>query len=105
MVSFHMHLLGSLRLQKKGLLHPTNTIPRDYRLSDILIGHYCPAPTKMSLQDFPAMSTNGAQERVRELKTRLLSWDFHPHDLCEDDLMRCVVIVIQEVRSSKDSEI
>ncbi|KAI8600915.1 hypothetical protein EDD21DRAFT_121433 [Dissophora ornata] len=43
------------------------------------------------------MSSNGAQERVEELKIRLLSWDFHPHDLCEDDLMRCVVIVIQEV--------
>ncbi|KAG0309945.1 3',5'-cyclic-nucleotide phosphodiesterase [Dissophora globulifera] len=36
-------------------------------------------------------------ERVEELKIRLLSWDFHPHDLCEDDLMRCVVIVIEEV--------
>ncbi|KAF8954705.1 3',5'-cyclic-nucleotide phosphodiesterase, partial [Entomortierella lignicola] len=47
--------------------------------------------------DFPSMSSRAAQERVEELKNRLLSWDFHPHDLCEEDLMRCVVIVIQEV--------
>ncbi|KAK3843607.1 MAG: hypothetical protein J3R72DRAFT_105920 [Linnemannia gamsii] len=43
------------------------------------------------------MSTIAAKERVDHLKKRLLSWDFHPHDLCQDDLMRCVVIVIQEV--------
>ncbi|KAF9100474.1 3',5'-cyclic-nucleotide phosphodiesterase [Mortierella sp. AM989] len=46
---------------------------------------------------FPSMNTHAAQERVDQLKNRLLSWDFHPHDLCEDDLMRCVVIVVQEV--------
>ncbi|KAF9125716.1 3',5'-cyclic-nucleotide phosphodiesterase [Mortierella sp. 14UC] len=67
------------------------------RLSDILVNHYCPTPTKVSLRDFPSMSTNAAKERVDHLKKRLLSWDFHPHDLCQDDLMRCVVIVIQEV--------
>lgn len=43
------------------------------------------------------MSSAAAKERVDHLKRRLLSWDFHPHDLCQDDLMRCVVIVIQEV--------
>ncbi|KAF9900462.1 3',5'-cyclic-nucleotide phosphodiesterase [Linnemannia zychae] len=68
-----------------------------HRLSDILVNHYCPTPTKVSLRDFPSMSTNAAKERVDHLKKRLLSWDFHPHDLCQDDLMRCVVIVIQEV--------
>ncbi|KAF9415243.1 3',5'-cyclic-nucleotide phosphodiesterase, partial [Entomortierella beljakovae] len=72
-----------------GLLHQ--------RLSDILINHYCPTPSKETLQDFPSMSTFAAQERIEELKIRLLSWDFHPHDLHEDDLMRCVVVVIQEV--------
>ncbi|KAG0042687.1 3',5'-cyclic-nucleotide phosphodiesterase [Gryganskiella cystojenkinii] len=66
-------------------------------LSDILINHYCPTPSMMTLQDFPSMSSLGAKERVVQLKKRLLSWDFHPHDLCEEDLMRCVVIVIQEV--------
>lgn len=43
------------------------------------------------------MSSQAAAERVAMLKKRLLSWDFHPHDLCQDDLMRCVVIVVQEV--------
>ncbi|KAG9072485.1 3',5'-cyclic-nucleotide phosphodiesterase [Linnemannia hyalina] len=66
-------------------------------LSDILVNHYCPTPTKVSLRDFPSMSSAAAKERVDHLKRRLLSWDFHPHDLCQDDLMRCVVIVIQEV--------
>ncbi|KAF8927598.1 3',5'-cyclic-nucleotide phosphodiesterase, partial [Dissophora ornata] len=88
--------------QKNSLTLPSHTRLRnvflkDQWLSDILVSHYCPTPTKISLQDFPSMSSNGAQERVEELKIRLLSWDFHPHDLCEDDLMRCVVIVIQEV--------
>ncbi|KAI1321636.1 3',5'-cyclic-nucleotide phosphodiesterase [Mortierella claussenii] len=88
--------------QKNSLALPSHTRLRnvflkDQWLSDILISHYCPTPTKMSLRDFPSMSSNAAQERVEDLKLRLLSWDFHPHDLCEDDLMRCVVIVIQEV--------
>lgn len=43
------------------------------------------------------MTSQAAQERVKYLKKRLLSWDFHPHDLSEDDLMRCVVIVVREV--------
>ncbi|KAF9933969.1 3',5'-cyclic-nucleotide phosphodiesterase [Linnemannia zychae] len=51
----------------------------------------------MPLRDFPSMSSFAAKERVKHLRNRLLSWDFHPHDLCEEDLMRCVVIVIQEV--------
>lgn len=51
----------------------------------------------MTVHDFPSMSTLAAQERVKHLKKRLLSWDFHPHDLSENDLMRCVVIVVQEV--------
>ncbi|KAF9405053.1 3',5'-cyclic-nucleotide phosphodiesterase [Podila epigama] len=70
---------------------------KDQWLSDILIHHYCPPPTKISIVDFPSMSSHAAAERVAMLKKRLLSWDFHPHDLCQDDLMRCVVIVIQEV--------
>jgi len=74
-----------------------STFPLFLRLSDILINHYCPTPSNFSLQDFPSMSSLGAKERVAQLKKRLLSWDFHPHDLCEEDLMRCVVIVIQEV--------
>ncbi|KAG0002638.1 3',5'-cyclic-nucleotide phosphodiesterase [Entomortierella chlamydospora] len=88
--------------QKNSLALPSHTRLRnvflkDQWLSDILISHYCPTPSKMTLQDFPSMNTRAAQERIDELKGRLLSWDFHPHDLCEDDLMRCVVIVIQEV--------
>ncbi|ORZ28631.1 hypothetical protein BCR41DRAFT_752 [Lobosporangium transversale] len=88
--------------QKNTLALPSHTRLRnvflkDQWLSDILISHYCPTPSKMSLRDFPSMSSDAALERVEELKSRLLSWDFHPHDLCEDDLMRCVVIVIQEV--------
>ena len=43
------------------------------------------------------MSTYAAKERVEYLKSKLLSWDFHPHDLCQDDLMRCVAIVLEEV--------
>ncbi|KAF9092736.1 3',5'-cyclic-nucleotide phosphodiesterase [Mortierella sp. AD031] len=75
----------------------TLALPSHDRLSDILVNHYCPTPTKVSLRDFPSMSSTSAKERVDQLKKRLLSWDFHPHDLCQDDLMRCVVIVIQEV--------
>lgn len=74
-----------------------NVFLKDQWLSDILVNHYCPTPTKVSLRDFPSMSSAAAKERVDHLKRRLLSWDFHPHDLCQDDLMRCVVIVIQEV--------
>ncbi|KAG0289227.1 3',5'-cyclic-nucleotide phosphodiesterase [Linnemannia gamsii] len=74
-----------------------NVFLKDQWLSDILVNHYCPTPTKVSLRDFPSMSSVAAKERVDHLKRRLLSWDFHPHDLCQDDLMRCVVIVIQEV--------
>ncbi|KAG0206484.1 3',5'-cyclic-nucleotide phosphodiesterase [Mortierella sp. GBA30] len=88
--------------QKNALVLPSHTRLRnvflkDQWLSDILIHHYCPTPTRISLQDFPSMSSYAAQERVDHLKKRLLSWDFHPHDLCQDDLMRCVVIVMQEV--------
>ncbi|KAF9272978.1 3',5'-cyclic-nucleotide phosphodiesterase, partial [Mortierella alpina] len=74
-----------------------NVFLKDQWLSDILIHHYCPTPTRISLQDFPSMSSYAAKERVDQLKDRLLSWDFHPHDLCQDDLMRCVVIVMEEV--------
>ncbi|KAF9203446.1 3',5'-cyclic-nucleotide phosphodiesterase, partial [Haplosporangium sp. Z 27] len=81
--------------QKNTLALPSHARLRNVFLKDQC--HYCPTPSKMTLQDFPSMSSRAAQERVEELKNRLLSWDFHPHDLCEEDLMRCVVIVIQEV--------
>ncbi|KAG0253592.1 3',5'-cyclic-nucleotide phosphodiesterase, partial [Mortierella polycephala] len=74
-----------------------NVFLKDQWLSDILIQHYCPTPTRASLQSFPSMSTYAAKERVEHLKAKLLSWDFHPHDLCQDDLMRCVAIVLEEV--------
>ncbi|KAK3825875.1 MAG: hypothetical protein J3Q66DRAFT_396795 [Benniella sp.] len=88
--------------QKNSLALPSHTRLRnvflkDQWLSDILISHYCPPPSKMTVQDFPSMTSQAAQERVKYLKKRLLSWDFHPHDLSEDDLMRCVVIVVREV--------
>ncbi|KAG0352544.1 3',5'-cyclic-nucleotide phosphodiesterase, partial [Podila minutissima] len=88
--------------QKNALALPSHARLRDVFLkdqwlSDILIHHYCPPPTKISISDFPSMSSQAAAERVAMLKKRLLSWDFHPHDLCQDDLMRCVVIVVQEV--------
>ncbi|KAF9953572.1 3',5'-cyclic-nucleotide phosphodiesterase [Mortierella alpina] len=88
--------------QKNALALPSharlrNVFLKDQWLSDILIHHYCPTPTRISLQDFPSMSSYAAKERVDQLKDRLLSWDFHPHDLCQDDLMRCVVIVMEEV--------
>ncbi|KAF9580382.1 3',5'-cyclic-nucleotide phosphodiesterase [Lunasporangiospora selenospora] len=88
--------------QKNNLSFPSHARLRsvflkDQWLSDILVSHYCPTPTKISIHDFPSMSSYAAMERVVELKRRLLSWDFHPHDLCQDDLMRCVVVVIQEV--------
>ncbi|KAF9947464.1 3',5'-cyclic-nucleotide phosphodiesterase, partial [Mortierella alpina] len=88
--------------QKNALALPSharlrNVFLKDQWLSDILIHHYCPTPTRISLKDFPSMSSYAAKERVDQLKNRLLSWDFHPHDLCQDDLMRCVVIVMEEV--------
>ncbi|KAF9575346.1 3',5'-cyclic-nucleotide phosphodiesterase [Mortierella alpina] len=88
--------------QKNALALPSHARLRDVFLkdqwlSDILIHHYCPTPTRISLKDFPSMSSYAAKERVDQLKDRLLSWDFHPHDLCQDDLMRCVVIVMEEV--------
>ncbi|KAF9936559.1 3',5'-cyclic-nucleotide phosphodiesterase [Mortierella alpina] len=88
--------------QKNALALPSharlrNVFLKDQWLSDILIHHYCPTPTRISLKDFPSMSSYAAKERVDQLKDRLLSWDFHPHDLCQDDLMRCVVIVMEEV--------
>ncbi|KAG0315060.1 3',5'-cyclic-nucleotide phosphodiesterase, partial [Podila horticola] len=88
--------------QKNALALPSHARLRDVFLkdqwlSDILVHHYCPPPTKISIADFPSMSSQAATERVAMLKKRLLSWDFHPHDLCQDDLMRCVVVVIQEV--------
>ncbi|KAF9157672.1 3',5'-cyclic-nucleotide phosphodiesterase [Actinomortierella ambigua] len=91
--------------QKSSLALPSharlrNVFLKDQWLSDILINHYCPpqaAQGKINISDFPSMGTPAAVERVKHLRKRLLSWDFHPHDLCQEDLMRCVIIVFQEV--------
>ncbi|KAG0245199.1 3',5'-cyclic-nucleotide phosphodiesterase [Actinomortierella wolfii] len=89
--------------QKSSLALPSharlrNVFLKDQWLSDILISHYCPPQQhKINIADFPSMSSAAALERVKHLRKRLLSWDFHPHDLCQEDLMRCVVIVFQEV--------
>ncbi|KAF9972429.1 3',5'-cyclic-nucleotide phosphodiesterase [Actinomortierella ambigua] len=89
--------------QKSSLALPSharlrNVFLKDQWLSDILINHYCPPQqTKINIADFPSMGSAAALERVKHLRKRLLSWDFHPHDLCQEDLMRCVVIVFEEV--------
>ncbi|KAF9976187.1 3',5'-cyclic-nucleotide phosphodiesterase, partial [Modicella reniformis] len=96
------HQLNSLSRQDFGTVQPWSRrclakADRGTGGEDFVLGHYCPAPSKMTIQEFPSMTSLAAQERVKHLKKRLLSWDFHPHDLSEDDLMRCVVVVVEEV--------
>lgn len=44
-----------------------------------------------------SLDTIASRERVRFLRIKLTSWDFSPHELSEDDLLRCVVIVFHDV--------
>lgn len=37
------------------------------------------------------------RERIMLLRGQVCSWHFSPHDLTEEDLLRCVALIFQDV--------
>lgn len=39
------------------------------------------------------------RDYIRQLKGRLCSWDFSPHELSDEDLLRCVALIFEDAMS------
>jgi hypothetical protein len=65
----------------------------------MIVNYYTPPFRRVDPLDFPRLDTNAAQERRQFLCLQLHSWSFCPHDLSDDDLLRCVEIIFVKVMS------
>ncbi|KAI9599220.1 hypothetical protein BDF19DRAFT_382090 [Syncephalis fuscata] len=63
----------------------------------MIVNYYTPPFRRVDPLDFPRLDNNASQERQQFLYLQLNSWSFCPHDLSDDDLLRCVEIIFTKV--------
>ncbi|RUO96910.1 hypothetical protein BC936DRAFT_141270 [Jimgerdemannia flammicorona] len=75
---------------------------KDKWVSDLIVEYYSPHDLSISLQGFPSLDEAANTERTKFLKARISSWDFLPHEFAEEDLMRCVYLIFQQVLAMEE---
>ncbi|CAG8571466.1 11358_t:CDS:10 [Funneliformis caledonium] len=67
---------------------------KDKWLNDTIIQYYTPL-SSIDLSYFPRLNSAAEIERTNQLKKMLTEWEFDSHNLSDDDLLRCVVIIFE----------
>ncbi|KAK9760252.1 3',5'-cyclic-nucleotide phosphodiesterase [Basidiobolus ranarum] len=75
---------------------PRGALTRDTWLEEVIVNHYAPPYHHVDISSFPQLNSASDQERVLSLRRMLSSWEFCPYDLSEEDLLRCILIILQD---------
>ncbi|KAL1915937.1 uncharacterized protein VTP21DRAFT_6325 [Calcarisporiella thermophila] len=74
---------------------------RDRWLGNFLMEYFCPPIASVDL-GYPRLNSTATEERNLILKSRLCSWNFCTQDLSEEDLLRCVCLIFEQVLSLEE---
>ncbi|KAF0469187.1 HD-domain/PDEase-like protein [Gigaspora margarita] len=72
---------------------------KDKWLAKALIEYYTPPESTVNIPFTPKLSQASELERRNVLKNKLSEWDFNPHQLNDDELLKCVIIIFDHVMS------
>ncbi|KAL1916756.1 uncharacterized protein VTP21DRAFT_5460 [Calcarisporiella thermophila] len=68
----------------------------DQWLCDILLEYFNPSLASVEQYNFLCLDAAADEERVNYLKSRVCSWDFWPQEMTEEDLLRCVYLMLEQ---------
>ncbi|KAJ1969845.1 3',5'-cyclic-nucleotide phosphodiesterase [Dimargaris xerosporica] len=68
----------------------------DAWLERSVVASFTPSALQPGCHRFPSMTGAMAAERIARLRERLVSWDIFPFDLSEDDLLRCICLMLTD---------
>ncbi|KAJ1912989.1 3',5'-cyclic-nucleotide phosphodiesterase [Tieghemiomyces parasiticus] len=61
-----------------------------------VVESFTPSSLRALRASFPVMTGTAAERQNTSLRSRMLEWGLSPYDLSEDDLLRCIYLVLDE---------